>query len=110
MARAPRSAAKRKRARKAGRGLLVGSAIGALNTANARQPLTRQGRGAIACFFPGWLTSELPLHAIGGQALVTLRYATKGALRTPSGLVGLGLSIGSWGTLARIWNQAAEAP
>jgi acetyl esterase/lipase len=110
MARAPRSAAKRKRARKAGRGLLVGSAIGALNTANARQPLTRTGRGAIACFFPGWLTSELPLHAIGGQALVAARYAAKGGLRTPSGLVGLGLSIESWGTLVRLWNQAADAP
>lgn len=110
MARAPRSAAKRKKARKAGRGLLVASAVGALNTANARQPLTRQGRGAVACFFPAWLTSELPLHAIGWQALATLRYASKGALRTPSGLVGLGLSLGSWGTLARIWEQAGEAP
>ncbi len=110
MARAPRSAAKRKRARKAGRGLLVASAIGAVNTANARQPLARQGRGAVACFFPGWLTSELPLHAIGWQALATARYAAKGALRTPSGLVGLGLSLGSWATLARIWNEAGEAP
>lgn len=88
----------------------MASAIGAVNTANARQPLARQGRGAIACFFPGWLTSELPLHAIGWQALATARYAAKGALRTPSGLVGLGLSLGSWATLARIWNDAADAP
>jgi acetyl esterase/lipase len=110
MARAPRSAAKRTKARKAGRGYLAASALGALNTANARQPLARQGRGAVACFFPGWLTSELPVHTIGWQVLATARYAAKGALRTPSGLVGLGLSIGSWATLARIWQQAAEAP
>jgi acetyl esterase/lipase len=110
MARAPRSAATRTKARKAGRGLLVASAVGALNTANAHRPLARQGRGAMACFFPGWITSELPIHAIGWQALATLRYAAKGALRTPSGLVGLGLSLGSWGTLARIWNEAADAP
>ena len=97
-------------ARKAGRALLAGAALGAVNTANARQPLTRKGRGAIACFFPGWLTSELPLHTIAWQAAATARYAAKGALRTPSGLVGLGLSVGSWATLARIWNDAGGAP
>ncbi len=97
-------------ARRAGRRLLVASAIGAVNTANARQPLARQGRGAIACFFPGWLTSEMPLHAIGWQALATLGFASKGALRTPSGLLGLGLSAASWASLARIWRDAEGAP
>ena len=110
MARSPRPPEKRRRARRAGHRYLVASALGATNTANARQPLTRTGQGAVACFFPGWLTSELPLHAIGWQALATLNYARKGALRTPSGLVGLGLSIGSWATLARLWSESARAP
>lgn len=93
----------------AGRRLLAGSVLGALNTANARQPLARTGRGAVACFFPGWPTSELPLHTIAWQALATVNQVRKGALRTPSGLIGLGLSLGSWATLVRIWAQAAEA-
>ncbi len=108
--RRPRSPERRAKARRAGRALLAGAVLGAVNTANARQPLTRKGQGAVACFFPGWLTSELPLHTIAWQALVTARQATKGALRTPSGLVGLGLSLGSWAALARIWNEAGGAP
>ncbi len=110
MPRPSRSPEKRKRVRRAGRGLLVTSALGALNTANARQPLTRKGQGALACFFPGWLTSELPLHTIAWQVLITARYAAKGGLRSPSGLVGLGLSLGSWATLARMWSEAGASP
>ncbi|HXH56973.1 alpha/beta hydrolase [Iamia sp.] len=110
MAHPSRTPESRHRARRAGRGFLVASALGALNTANARQPLTRKGRGAVACFFPGWLTSELPIHAIGWQALATLNATRKGALRTPSGLVGLGLSMGSWSALARMWSESSRAP
>ncbi len=110
MARSSRSPERRRRSRRAGRRLLLASALGALNTANARQPLTRTGQGAVACFFPGWLTSEMSLHAIGWQALATLGWARKGALRTPSGLIGLGLTVGSWATLARIWSESTQAP
>lgn len=110
MARSSRSAAAPRRSRRYGRRLLLASAVGAANTANARQPLTRRGRGAVACFLPGWLTSEMPLHAVAWQVVATLAHARKGALRTPSGLVGLGLSLGSWATLARIWSQSTEAP
>ena len=95
--------------RRAGRWFLAATALGALNTANARQPLARQGRGAIACFFPGWLSSEMPLHAVGWQALATLGFARKGALRTPSGLAGLALSLGSWAALVRMWEESHGA-
>jgi acetyl esterase/lipase len=84
--------------------------LGAAVTANARQPLARRGRAAVACFFPGWITSELPVHTAALQALGVARHASRGALRTPSGLVGLGLSLGSWATLARIFHDAADAP
>ncbi len=110
MARSSRSPERRRRSRRAGRRFLLASALGAVNTANARQPLTRKGRGAVACFFPGWLTSEMSLHAIAWQAVATLGFARKGALRTPSGLVGLGLTVGSWATLGRIWTQSTHAP
>lgn len=95
--------------RRAGRSLLAASTVGALNTANARRPLARSPRGQLASFFPGWLTSELPLHAIGWQALATAAWARKGALRTPAGLAGLGLSAASWVGLVQIWRQSLEA-
>lgn len=110
MARSPRSPEQRRRSRRSGRSLLLASALGAVNTANARQPLTRTGQGAVACFFPGWFTSEMPVHTIAWQALATLGFARKGALRSPSGLVGLGLSLGSWAALTRIWSESTEAP
>lgn len=101
---APRTPAQR-----AGRAFLAASALGALNTANARKPLARNGRSGVLAFAAGWPTSEAPLHAIGWQALATLGFARKGALRTPAGLAGLGLSLASWATLTRIWREALPA-
>lgn len=99
----------RSAAHRAGRALLVASAVGALNTANARKPLKRDGRAGVLGFMPGWLTSEMPLHAIGWQALATAGFARRGALRSLPGLVGLGVSAASWVTLSRIWKDSLEA-
>lgn len=96
-------------AQNAGRAFLASSVLGALNTSNARSPLSRQGLPQALCFFPGWLTSELPLHAAGWQAAATAAFARKGALRTFSGAVGLGISLGSWATLIRIYQEGARA-
>ena len=60
-------------------------------------------------FALGWPTSELPLHAIGWQALATLGFIRKGALRTPAGLAGLGLTAASWAGLHRIWKDSLPA-
>ena len=97
------------RARSAGRRYLAEAAVGALNSANARRPYGRRGRIGTATFFPGWLTSELPLHTIAWQALASLRYVRRGAFRTPEGLAGLGLSVASWTALLRIWKQSTTA-
>jgi acetyl esterase/lipase len=56
------------------------------------------------------MSSELPLHLVGWQGLATAVWLRKGAWRTPSGLLGLGLSAGSWVTLGRIWSQSTGAP
>ncbi|CAN5608614.1 alpha/beta hydrolase [soil metagenome] len=85
------------------------AAAGALNTANARKPFGRGGRLGTAGFFPGWLTSELPLHAIAWQALATAGYVRKGALRSPAGWVGLGLSGASWFSLVKVWKESMLA-
>ncbi|MCB0978759.1 MAG: alpha/beta hydrolase, partial [Acidimicrobiales bacterium] len=100
---APRSSAENRRA---GRQFLAASALGALNTANARTPIARQGGVSIPSFFSGWLTSEMPLHAIGWQALSTVAWARRGALRTPAGIAALGINAASWVALARIWKEA----
>ncbi len=92
----------------AGRQFLAAAAVGALNTANARTPLARNGRSGVAAFAVGWPTSELPLHTIGWQALATLGLARRGALRSPAGIAGLGLSLASWATLYRIWEEATH--
>ncbi|MGI8756174.1 MAG: alpha/beta hydrolase fold domain-containing protein [Acidimicrobiales bacterium] len=96
-------------AHRAGRRYLAEAALGALNTHNARRPFQRTGRGGLLSFAAGWPTSELPLHAIGWQALASLRYVRKGAFRTPEGLAGLGLSLASWAGLVDIWQQAMKA-
>ncbi len=92
-----------------GRWFLGAAALGALNTANARAPLGRGGRIGTAGFFPGWLTSELPLHAVAWQALATAGFVGRGALRTPAGWVGLGVSAASWASLVRIWKESMLA-
>lgn len=92
-----------------GRAFLASAALGALNTANARQPLKRDGRAGVLAFFPGWLTSEMPLHAIGWQAVATVGFLRKGALRAPAGWLGLGLSAASWAALVKVWDQATDA-
>ncbi|MCB0970771.1 MAG: alpha/beta hydrolase [Acidimicrobiales bacterium] len=88
---------------------LAGAALGAANTANARRPISRTGRASVLSFFPGWLTSEMPLHAIGWQALATAGFVRRGALRSPAGWAGLALSAWSWTELAKLWRQGTDA-
>ena len=105
MPRGPRSES----ADRAGSAFLAAAALGAVNTANARKPISRTGRASVLSFFPGWLTSELPIHVIAWQAAATLVWARKGALRTAKGWLALGISGASWFALAKIWKQSTEA-
>ena len=93
----------------AGRLFLAAASAGALNTANARKPFDRGGSGGAVGFLPGWLTSELPLHVIGWQALATVGFVRKGSLRTPAGWLGLGLTVASWSTLMKVWKESTKA-
>lgn len=98
-----------RRARSTGEWFLAVAAVGAANTANATRPFSRTGRLSVASFFPGWLTSEMPLHAIAWQVLATAGFVRRGALRTPAGWAGLGVSAASWAGLYRIWKQSTQA-
>ncbi len=88
---------------------LASSVIGAANTANARKPFARTGPVSVPSFFTGWITSEMPLHAIAWQALATLLFVRRGALRRFRGWVALVLSVASWSHLLRIWRVSTEA-
>ena len=102
----PVDSSARSAADNAGLAFLASAALGALNTANARKPLARKGGLGVLAFATGWPTSELPLHAIGWQALATLGFVRKGALRTPAGLAALGLTAASWVGLRSIWKDS----
>jgi len=90
---------------------LMASAAGALNTVNGLRPISRTGRPSVLCFFPGWLTSELPLQAIAVQAAGTAAFASAGALRSGKGKVGMALTLASWAGLGALYrtSTAAEA-
>ncbi len=89
----------------AGQRFLSHALIGALNTVNAKRPFSREGRTGVLTFGPNWLTSEMPLHAIGWQALATTVHVRRGALRSPAGLLGLGVTAASWYGLYSIWKR-----
>lgn len=89
----------------AGQRYLSRSLIGALNTVNGHRPLSRQGRTGVLTFFPSWLTTELPLHALAWQVLATGLHVRRGALRSPAGWLGLGVSAASWYGLFRLWEN-----
>ncbi len=93
----------------AGRRFLNDALWGALNTANAHRPFSRKGRTGVLTFFPSWLTSELPLHTIGWQALATLEHVRHGALRSRQGFEALGVTAASWYGLYSIWKQGMES-
>jgi acetyl esterase/lipase len=109
MSRRDRTAADRSQADVVATAFLGSAALGALNTVNARRPLSRLGRASVLSFFPGWLTSELPLHAVAWQALATVGFVRRGALRRPKGWLALAISALSWAELLRIWKVGTEA-
>ncbi|MEY2570097.1 MAG: hypothetical protein QOE63_447 [Acidimicrobiaceae bacterium] len=88
---------------------LAASAAGAVNTLNAWRPLTRRSRAAAMTFFPGWLTSELPLPTIAWQAAATGLFAAGGGLRTTTGKAGLALSLASWAGLYGLHRVATQS-
>jgi acetyl esterase/lipase len=88
---------------------LLLSLFGALLTYNCFRPTYAPGRAAVFSFFAGWLTSELALHWIFLQMLVTLLFAWDGAFQRLPGRLGLWISVGSWAGLAFCYWRGAAA-
>ncbi len=90
---------------------LFASLVGAWLTYNAYLPQYAPSRRAVVNFFIGWLTTELALHHIALQILLTAGFAWAGALHSWPGKVGLIVSIGSWLVLGRLyWRGWEVAP
>jgi acetyl esterase/lipase len=89
--------------------LLMASAAGAVNTANAYRPLGRKAPATIPSFIASVTTTEFPLQTIVSQQLSTAGFALRGALSSRSGRIGLLLSAVSWAALANLYREATRA-
>jgi len=85
------------------------SLFGALLTLNAYAAQRRTGPFVIPSFLLGWGVSELPLHTLGLQLIVSVVFVANGALASAPGLWGLGLSLLSWIALGLLVSQARKA-
>ena len=89
--------------------LLLGlSLAGLVLTANAYRPPRWEVASPFA-FFAGWLVSELPVHTVVGQGLVTAGLVAAGALDHPAGWAALAVSAVSWAGLVGLIVQAQRA-
>lgn len=82
---------------------------GAWLTWNVYRPTYAPGRRAILSFVTGWVTSELALHHVVVQIVVTLVFAALGALRGPLGRLGLAIAVLSWIALVVDYLRGARA-
>lgn len=88
---------------------LATSALRALNTYNARTPVSRTGRASIPAFVFGWPTSELPLHHMAGYGLSAGLGVLRGVHRTRSGKLGLALTGLAAAGLWDVHRRAADS-
>jgi len=75
---------------------LAGSLWGAWFTWNAYRPIADRPRLAVLSFFAGWLTTELALHHLAWQGILTAGFIAVGALRHWPAWVGLAVTLASW--------------
>jgi acetyl esterase/lipase len=78
---------------------LVASLIGALATVTALVPARHLWFFTIPYFFSSWLTGELAWHHIAWQAITTVVFVACGALGAWPGVLGLMITLCSWGGL-----------
>src|SRR5215470_10528661 len=88
---------------------LLVSLLGGWLTYNAYRPMFAPARRAAVSFFAGWLTSELAVHHIAWQALMTAVFIWVGAVHGWPGMLGLLVTLVSWIGLARVYWRAYGA-
>ena len=88
---------------------LAASVGGAWFTFNALWPMHAGARRTVFSFFAGWLTTELALHHLAWQMLVTGAFVWAGALSAWPGVLGLAITLVSWAGLVRTLTIAGGA-
>ncbi|MCB1269918.1 MAG: alpha/beta hydrolase [Microthrixaceae bacterium] len=88
---------------------LAVSVNGAIYTINALRPARRSRLFVGWSFFASWLTIELAPFQIIWQALATLFFVRRGALRSPQGRLGVGINVLSLAGLAITVRQSFAA-
>jgi acetyl esterase/lipase len=88
---------------------LLGSVIGAWFTYNAFRPRYAPAWRAGISFIAGWLTTELALHHILWQALLTAIFVAAGALEAWPGWLALAITMVSWFGLASVYRSGRDA-
>jgi len=88
---------------------LLATLVGAWFTYNAFWPVHRAPRFSVVSFFAGWLTTELAVHHIAWQAVMTGVFVWAGALRSWPGILGLAITLVSWAGLMRCYQGARRA-
>jgi acetyl esterase/lipase len=88
---------------------LLASLWGAWFTWNAYRPRYAPAPLAALSFFAGWLTSELAVHHIVWQGVMTVVFAWAGAFAAWPGRLGLAITAVSWLALARCYWRARDA-
>ena len=80
-----------------------------LLSANAVQPLGREGYVTIPVFFLGWPTGEAAPVVAGASMLDAVRRGVRGDFTGRRGRVGLGLTVLSWATLGYVYFRNARS-
>jgi len=88
---------------------LLGSLVGAWFTHNAFRPRYAPPWRAGISFVAGWLTTELALHHILWQALLTALFVAAGALGAWPGWLALAITAVSWYGLASLYRSGRHA-
>jgi acetyl esterase/lipase len=85
------------------------SLVGAWLTYNVYRPVFAHKVLSSVSFLAGWITGEMALHWIVAQALVSAGLIAAGALAGPAGMLAAGITVVSWGFMARAYFRAHEA-
>jgi acetyl esterase/lipase len=89
--------------------LLLATAAGAVNTANAYVPLAQRRALSMPAMAASLMTSEFPLQTIAVQNLVTLELARRSGLRSPAAFLSFAVSTASSVALANLYRQATRS-
>lgn len=89
---------------------LIRATVEFINAANGLRPVSRNPYAAVAVFWFGWPTSEVPGIYLSASLLDAVRRGRRGAFAGPRGKAALALTAASWAVLAAIRYRGNTTP